>query len=185
MTLYDSIKNAPHRFLSNLEQARLDLESKAGFGKHLKIGFSSQAAMVVAGVYKADEATRQKVRRNESGKSFDTQGNYLGAPVSEQILTVNDLEASLATMRTMLQAAIDEDRSMESLKAIAKSLLDHVNTIKLERDRIITVELDNAMPLHLVCHRYGLTYNYAERIASINRIKNPNFTDGEVRIYGR
>ena len=185
VAMNDSIKGAPSRFLGNLEQAMLDLESKAGFGKHLHAGFSIQAAQTIAGVYKADEASRQQVRKSETTVSFDTQGNYRATAATEPILTINELEASLAKLRTMLQTAIDENRSMESLKAMAGSLLSHINTIKLERDRIITVLLDNPMPLHLVCHRYGLNYNYAARIASINRIKNPNFTSGEVQIYGR
>lgn len=185
VVMNDSIKGAPSRFLGNLEQAMLDLESKAGFGKHLHAGFSIQAAQIIAGVYKADEASRQQVRKSETTASFDTQGNYRASGATESILTINELEASLAKLRTMLQTAIDQNRSMESLKTAAGSLLSHVNTIKLERDRIITVLLDNPMPLHLVCHRYGLSYNYAERIASINRIPRPNFTSGEVQIYGR
>lgn len=185
VVMNDSIKGAPSRFLGNLEQAMLDLESKAGFGKHLHAGFSIQAAQAIAGVYKADEASRQQVRKSETTASFDTQGNYRASAATEPILTINELEASLAKLRTMLQTAIDQNRSMESLKTAAGSLLSHVNTIKLERDRIITVLLDNPMPLHLVCHRYGLNYNYAERIASINRIPRPNFTTGEVQIYGR
>ena len=185
VVLNDTIKNAPSRFLNNLDQAMLQLEASAGFGKHLRIGFAIQAAQTIAGVYKDDESARQKVRKSEATASFDTQGNYRGTPATEPILTINELEASLAQLRTMLQNGVDQDRSMESLKIMAKSLLDHINIIKLERDKIVTVELDNAMQLHLVCHRYGLDYNYAERIASINRIKNPSFTSGEVRIYGR
>lgn len=185
VVLNDTIKNAPSRFLGNLDQAMLQLEASAGFGKHLRIGFAIQAAQTIAGVYKDDESARQKVRKSETTAGFDTRGNYRGVPATEPILTITELEGSLSQLRALLQDGIDRDRSMESLKAMAKSLLDHVNTIKLERDRIITVELDNAMPLHLICHRYGLDYNYAERIASINRIKNPSFTSGEVRIYGR
>ena len=68
---------------------------------------------------------------------------------------------------------------------MGRTLLEHVGTIKLEREKILTVVLDNPMPLHLVCLRYGLPYNYAERLSSINTIPQPNFTDGEVSIYAR
>lgn len=183
--LNDSVKTAPARFLANLDQARIDLESRAGFVKELQIGFAIQAAQVVATVYKDDETARRRVRKSEQSQSFDTLGNYIGSATTETILTVTDLETSLAKIRTMIQQALDQDRSVDALKTMAASLLSHVNTIKLERDRIITVQLDNPMPLHLVCHRYGLDYHYAERINSINRIKNPNFTAGEVQIYGR
>jgi len=183
--LYDSIKGSPSRFLSNLQQAMLQLEASAGFSKHVRIGFAIQAAEVAAGVYREDETARQQVRNSETTQSFDVQGNYRAGAEMDTILTINELEASLAQLRAMLQDGIDADRSMESLKTMAGSLLAHINTIKLERDRIITVLLDNPMPLHLVCHRYGLNYNYAQRIASINRIPRPNFTSGEVQIYGR
>jgi prophage DNA circulation protein len=73
---------------------------------------------------------------------------------------------------------------MQSLKRMARSLLEHVNTVKLERDRIITIVLDNTRPLHLVCLKYGLPYNMSDRLLSINQgIRNPSFTSGEIQIY--
>lgn len=185
VTLYDSIKSAPSRFLDGLGQAMLKLESTVGFGGQLRIAFASQGAHAVAGIYKSDETTRQQVRSIEQRASFDTLGKYKPAPETDPILTVNELETSLAKIRAMLQDGIDQDRSMESLKVMARSLLEHVNTVKLERDRIVTVDLDNSMSLHLVCLRYGLPYNMADRIASINRLRNPSFVSGEVQIYGR
>lgn len=183
--LNESVEDAPSRFLRNLRSAMLDLEDKAGLGKHVRIAGAAQCAHRIAQIYKADEETRQTVRKSERAQSFDVNGHYLGTAATDSILTINDLEDSLFAVRTMLQDGIDQDRTMESLKVMARGLLDHVNTIKLERDKILTVELDNIMPLHIVCHRFGLNYNYAERIASINRLKNPTFTSGEVRIYGR
>jgi hypothetical protein len=47
------------------------------------------------------------------------------------------------------------------------------------------VVLDNAMPLHLVCLKYGLPYQAAERLIRVNNIPNPNFTAGEVMVYVR
>lgn len=185
VVLYDTIKNAPTRFLDSIDQAMLQLEATVGFGSQLRIGFACQGAHAMAGIYKSDESTRQQVRRDEQHSGFDALGKYQAPAETEPMLTVNELETSLAKMRAMLQDGIDQDRSMESMKAMARSLQGHVNTVKLQRDRIITVELDNAMPLHLVCLKYGLPYNMADRLASINSIKNPSFTSGEVQIYGR
>jgi len=68
---------------------------------------------------------------------------------------------------------------------MALQLQEHVGTIKLERDRIVSISLDNALPLHLVCLRQGLPYAYAERLLSINELPHPSFAQGEVSVYVR
>jgi prophage DNA circulation protein len=50
---------------------------------------------------------------------------------------------------------------------------------------VITVEVDNTLPLHLVCLEYGLTTADAEQLMTINRIRNPNFVTGKVNVYAR
>ncbi len=183
--LYDSMKTAPARFFDSVRLGVLDLEDRLGFSKQVRCAFAAQAALSAAEIYKDDEQERQKYRRAEQAKGFDTQGNFIATVTPAPVLTANELEQSLATVRSLLQDGIDLDRGMTSLKDMARALLEHIITIKLEREKIITVELDNAMPLHLVCLKYSLPYNYAERIHSINRIKNPNFTSGEVSVYVR
>jgi prophage DNA circulation protein len=68
---------------------------------------------------------------------------------------------------------------------MAENLLNHVNSVRLEREKMIAVTLDNPMPLHLVCLKYGLPYTDAERLLRINNIRQPNFTNGEVLVYAR
>ena len=86
----------------------------------------------------------------------------------------------------MLQEAIDLARSMVALRAMALALLNHVNRIKLDRENMVAVELDNPMPLHLICLRYGLPYGAAERLLAVNTtVINPNQTAGEVLVYVR
>ncbi|MFH1028481.1 MAG: DNA circularization N-terminal domain-containing protein [Pseudomonadota bacterium] len=200
--LYDSLADSPARFLSSLKQAFAGLEesvadfspstSQAGTAartlmiKQLRIAAAQRIALEAAYLYKADEAKRQTVRRAEKTRSFDILGRFIKPQPTEAVLNVRELEASLADVRTMIQAAVDEARGMRTLQTMARLILEHVNTVKLEREKIIDVELDNSMPLHLVCLRYGLPYNYAERIRSINpELRNPNFTEGEVSIYVR
>ncbi len=183
--LYESLQSAPVRFFDSFRYAMLDLENKCGFKKQIRCTAAAHAALTASTIYKSDEQSRQKLRRAEKIKSFDVLGNYLQPDSGEPVMNAIDLENSLATVRGMLQSAIDQDRTLDSLKAMARSLLEHVNTVKLEREKIVKVNLDNPLPLHLVCLKYGLPYNYAERIHSINRIKNPNFTSGEVSIYVR
>jgi prophage DNA circulation protein len=200
--LYDSLSNSPDRFLSSLKQAFAGLEeavegfspstTKAGVSarsmmvKHLRIAAAQRIALEAAYLYKADESKRQAVRRSEKTRSFDILGSYIKPQSTEAVLNVRELESSLADVRTMIQTAVDESRGMRSLQTMARQLLEHINTVKLEREKIVDVTLDNSMPLHLVCLRYGLPYNYADRIRSINpALRNPNFTEGEVSIYVR
>jgi len=88
-------------------------------------------------------------------------------------------------VRTRIEAAVEKAREMDSLKIMAAALLTHVNNVRLEREKMVAVILDNPMPLHLVCLKYGLPYTDAERLYKVNRLQNPNFTSGEVLVYAR
>lgn len=183
--LYGSLTSAPVRFYDRFALAMTDLAGTLGFSRQISGAFAAQGALTAATIYKADEQRRQQLRRAEGSASFDVLGNFTTVGGVQPVLTAPELEQSLAAVRAMIQAAVGQDRSQEALKAMARSLLEHVNTVKLEREKIQTVLLDNPLPLHLVCLRYGLPYNYAERIMSINRIRQPNFTAGEVAVYVR
>jgi prophage DNA circulation protein len=189
VTLYDTVSDAPSRFVRSMQSASENLaaqfESSPSTSMHIQVAFSTQTAHAVARYYAADEQQRQLLRRLEKQTTFDTQGRYLNPATAASVYTVGELESSVSLSRKMLQTAIDctGGRSLPSLKSIARSLIEHVSIIKLEREKIITVTLDNPMPLHIVCLRYGLDYHYAERIAAINSIPRPNFTDGSLQIY--
>ena len=189
VTLYKTATTAPSRFLRNLRSAVDNLISQFAFSPRMKAriraAVATQGAHAVAQYYATDEKQRQVLRRLEKQKAFDMQGRYLNPPVAEPVYTVNELEASILISRDMLQEAIDSEggRNITALKTMARILLDHVNIIKLEREKIITVTLDNPMPLHIVCLRYGLDYHYAERLVAINSIPRPNFAGGSLQIY--
>lgn len=101
------------------------------------------------------------------------------------MLNIREIEESLAIARGYIQEAIETSRGITPLKDMAAVLLNHANDIKIERENIIKVEVDIPLPLHLICLKYGLPYNYAERIHSINNCKHPNFVSGEISIYAR
>jgi hypothetical protein len=100
-------------------------------------------------------------------------------------MNINELEATLAIVRTRIEAAVEKAREIDSLKTMAVALLNHVNSVRLEREKMAKVVLDNPMPLHLVCLKYGLPYQDAERLIRVNNIPAPNFTSGEVMVYVR
>lgn len=183
--LYSSLQTAPARFMDGLLFALEGLAASSGkFSRTTKIAGASHAALQAAYLYRADEAVRSAQKKNEGLRPFDALGNY-APPESApgQTMTVHELEGSLAAVRGSLQEAIDLSRQNTSLKQQALRLQTHVNSIKLEREKITRVRLDNPMPLHLLCLRHGLPYNAADRLLSINAIKNPNCVSGEVNIY--
>lgn len=203
--LYDDLIGAPTQFLQSLENGMTELKTtlglsesasgspqtsvaqgaaQAAISKQIDITGSMVASQKLGTIYAEDETKRQTVRRAEQTKSFDIKGNYRRLSPLPTIFTINEIESSLAAAREYLQNAMDQARGMQSLKDMARSILRHVNEIKLERERIVQVEMDNEIPLHLVCLKYNLSYNYAERILSINpQIQNPNFVSGRVSVY--
>jgi prophage DNA circulation protein len=189
--LYQTIDNYPALFLGNLRNAFDGLSSAfQDFGKkdpsspapapadlmttHLQIACAQRLALEAAGIYDAEETAFK-----EGDPDF-------------QILTIGEFEQTLASVRDVIETAVENARAGEgsddlvsSLKTMAEALLIHVNKIRLEREKMMQVTLDNPMPLHIVCLKYGLSYTDAERLLKVNRIRNPNFTDGEVFVYAR
>jgi len=186
--LYDSLRSAPRRYLSQLRNGLGALGlTHPHFTKHTQIAAVQRRSLETAALYQDDESLREQLKQRETAQSFDALGRYIGTESPwEPIMTIDDIEATLAEIRTDIQTAVSSARGMTSLKTMAETLLEYVSQVKLERDKIITVETPGEMPLHLICLRYGLPYAYAERIYSINAIKHPSFIPpGEVRIYAR
>jgi prophage DNA circulation protein len=197
---FDSLVSFPARFLDavKIETDNLiasfdvaDTPSKgksvarAMLGKHLRISSAQRLSLEAASLYKADETGREELRKSEARRPFDALGNYRSLGEAPTIMTMDETEKTLAVVRGSIQNALAASRGMTSLKSAARTLLEHVNTIKLERDRIVQVTLHNPTPLHLVCLAQGLPYAYAERIHSLNRIQAPNFTEGTINVYAR
>lgn len=198
--LFDSLAAFPARFTNSLaaeytrlistisaasvNHSRTGEAARSIMARHLRIACARQLALETAYIYAADQDKRRELIRTENVASFSIEGKYLGAGPVDQVANSRELETSLADARTLIEAAIMETRSQAALKTMALLLLDHVNTVKLDRERIITIELDNPTPLHLVCLKYGLPYNTAPRIATINpALANPTFATGSIQIY--
>jgi len=201
--LYETIIDAPDRFIQSFRDGMAELETEV-FPNHSRASYTadssdanthtwqayksllaSEASLQAGYAFSADEENRQAQKRLENVKSFDTSGNYIKAETVQPAMNVREIETTLYIIRKMIQEAVDNERQNESLKQMALTLLKHISAIKLEREKIITIELDNETPLHLVCLKYGLPYQAAERILAINNISKPNFTAGEIDIYAR
>lgn len=199
--LYESIKGAPDRFLQSLKDGltvleasvfpdhsmssytRDDNDADTHTWKMLKNVVALEAGLQSGYCFSTDEENRQVQKRAEGVKSFDALGNYIEPQTVDAVMNIREIETTLYIAREMIRAAVELSRQNESLKKTARLLLQHVNVIKLERERIIRVDLDNEMPLHLVCLKYGLPYQAAARILAINNISNPNFVSGSIDIY--
>jgi prophage DNA circulation protein len=172
--LYTSLRDFPAIFMSRLNDAFTDLQDSflalgddSVMRDHLEIACAQRIALEAAAIYAEDEQAFQD------------------ADPDVQLMNIRELEETLAIVRARLEAAVAIARDMDSLKQTAENLLNHVNSVRLEREKMIKVTLDNPMPLHLVCLKYGLPYTDAERLLRINPIRQPNFTAGEVLVYAR
>ncbi|MDA8428480.1 MAG: DNA circularization N-terminal domain-containing protein [Geobacteraceae bacterium] len=198
--LYDSVVDAPAHYLANLDFAFKQLLQSAGdlpgtgtapgqqartiLIKHLQLACAQRLALESAYCFATDESRRQQVRTAEKQASFNILGRYLSPTATDPLMNLRELENTLAVSRAWLQAGVTAARSMQSLKDLALDLLTHVSSVKLEREKIITVTVINPMPLHLLCLIHGLPYNYAARIRGINpHMANPNTVCGDVQIY--
>lgn len=185
--LYSTLSDAPDRFLDNFRTDVAGIEDELeDFGKYTTIAKSQREAVDLGAILEEDQAKYQAAQQAAEVATFSPLGR-LQKDISdtEQILTINEIESALATVRSDLQESIDDAREMQSLKTLAATLTDYVITIKKSKPPLVAVSIDNALPLHLICLKYGLSYNEADQLMTINRIPNPNFTSGEVQVYVR
>jgi prophage DNA circulation protein len=185
--LYESLMSSPYRYLSSMYDAIVGLQEEYPlFAKTTLIAGAQRLGIELAYCLDEDETARRAVKKQAESRSFDALGNYTEPDEADSVMTLNELENSLALVRTIIDDAVSQERTMQSLKTTAELLQRHAIETLIERDKIVDIELDIEMPLHLVCLRYGLPYKYADRIKAINSIKNPSFTSpGEIKIYAR
>lgn len=209
--LYEDIRSAPEDFVDNFHDSMdglkktlgIDEASRAGSARggtnrqvaqetardHIAQNIDAVGALTVSTelgeIYAEDNEKRRVVTSSEREDSFDAQGNFIGNADIEEIFTVDEIEHSLASAREYLQAAIDNDnRGISALFGMANALLQDVNRVKLEIEKIITVTEHNTIPLFLIMQKNNQPYNRVDRILALNPdIVNPNFVSGEVRLY--
>lgn len=183
---------SPAEFISNLsniygcfiDSYNDDVDGYFPFKTYVKTACAQSLALYAAERYTEDADLGASVRQAETAAAFDVAGNWLNPPQTPVVMTIDQLEQSLATVRSLLQTAVTGTRDIPSLKTMALDLLQHVDSVRLTREKILTVTVDTEMPLLLLLHNNGLPYTYSQRIMSINpAIENPMFVIGEVRLY--
>lgn len=204
-TLYEDLADSPESFIASYnsgiealreslgldeedegsQRSKAQVSANAMIDKHITIVSATVCALYLAGFYSADQEDRRTVSRIEGLSAFDDEGRYIQPDPAPAIYNIRELEGSLGTVREMLQDAVNQARSMPSLKKISEALLDHVRGVKLEMDKIQRVNVDGATHLFLICHRYGLPVAAANRVLAINPFLDPNDVTGEVDVYVR
>lgn len=184
--LTEKLAGAPLRFLDSLRGGLLQLEAALpDFSSQLRAAGAARACLALGEVFGADNDARRANQAAAATPAFDARGNRIPSAAPQPVLTVQEMEAAVALARTWIQEAIGLDRSRTELKAMGRALVDHLNQVKIESENLVAVEIDQPLPLHLVCLKYGISYRDAERLLAVNRIRRPNFTQGEVLVYAR
>jgi prophage DNA circulation protein len=193
-TALASLRSSPARFVAALFSAVDGMITNASsLNEELSICACGVAGYHLGAIYADDEIERDRVRQIENEAAFDVVGRRVRIDDPPEIFSVNDLEQSLAAIRNRTAEAIVAIRAdnaasgveydIPALAEIALDLQRYVSTIKLERERMISVAVDQWLPLHVLCLRQGIPYGYAERVMRVNAIANPTFTEGEVNLY--
>lgn len=182
-----AVEISPAQFSANFVAAMSDLTRvNQDFAAIVAGAAALHGTLALGRQYQVDEDSRREAQAEESSAAFDVSGRPLPGRDYTAPVPIDELDRSLATMREQVQAALEYDRTNTSLKDAALALTRHVNHIKLDRERIITVTVQGPLPLHAVCHHYGLPWRAAERIVALNpTVENPTFVDGEVQLYVR
>ncbi len=203
---YNALRNFPAQFqrslkfsLGQLEASFRAFQSKAPAGStravgetaamttvanHIRLASAHRLALEAAYGLSDDQSDRLVARKNEGEKSFDLLGNYMEPVRAGRLMTVNEIEATLASVMAAAQETVDIMRGVQTVKTAVSGLVDYTRKIKLEAEKIRQVDIDGVLPIHLICLKYNLPYNAAERLLAINpQIKHPNFVSGTISIY--
>jgi len=140
-------------------------------------------AVKLAAMFEDDDRAMSRIKQLETAIPFDDDGTYRAPDPVPMAYTADELERTVALAREMIQEALVENRGLLSLRIIADKLVAHVNTVKLERERMVEIEVSEVLPLHALLLRRGIPAAAAERIAVINDFWCPNFITGKVRVY--
>jgi hypothetical protein len=184
--------NAPVMFAASLRGnvSRL-LAAVPAMAGQITVAAANIAALVAGEIFAADESRKAVLRRIEDAPQWRPDGTRADTPPAPRVLTAGELDESLGRIREMIFDGAAAARALGCAPAVpvlarqAAELARYVNAVKLERDRMISVEAEDATPLHLICLRHGLPYSYADRICTINSFRNPTFCVGQVRVYER
>lgn len=196
-----AMQNLPLQFI-NSTILGVENVSRTLSGDHASF-FQTRLATAAAGhvaaqaaiLMQLDDSKARIQLNNETTKTFDSYGNRINNKLIEPAMSSNELDSIAYQVRNQIQQIIsvntkgqeygEDGRDNVQLINMASYIQDYVNTIKLNRNAIKVITVNN-IPLHLLCMQIGLPYNAMERILKLNPwIKNPTFTEGDLSVYAK
>lgn len=180
---------SPRAWLANLEAAyegfvALFRNDDFNARDQARMATASRYSLETAYQYGIDNDAAMTLKRLESEPQFDVLGTRTSTESAPAVMTINELDDTLAIARAMLQQCVDLDRSSPCWKKTAEILLRQVMEIRLQRHRLVPKTIETSTPLHIVCLRYGIPVGMADRVLSVNpAIRNPNRVSGEILTY--
>lgn len=156
-----------------------------GFNGEFDAVRAQVGALLCAKLLAADDALGAEAALIEKTPSWTDDFEYLKKDRTPSVMTANDLERVVSLTRAYLQEAI-EQTGEPSLRTMAADLQRHVDSVRLVRERVITIDVATPISLVMLCHKRGLGYAAVDRVLALNpQIKDPTIVSGEVRIYDR
>lgn len=176
---------AAKRFLASAK-ALADLFDDSPNQGSARVLAASQGAATVGRVMASDEDRLRAMRSYEASQAFDSEGRWLGRGTQPTQLpaTADQIESLVSNARAMIQQARPFVDDPADLDRLALALQEQFRSRLVEFEQLREIEVLTPTPLHIICHRYGLSYNVAERLVLLNQIRNPSFVQGRILIYG-
>ncbi len=140
---------------------------------------STEAAKLISD----DEKRLGESIADESVSMDDAEGRPMAEESSPFFLTPEDLEDTLAMVRSFINSVLKDVYGADRIKRQAALLSDSVLRIKMEYMTTKTVRISAPTPIHKITLDNGLSYKSAARLCALNNVKNPNFIQGEVLVY--
>lgn len=188
--LGQSLIDYPDRFAANFQNNidgiadEIDEPAKSTFAVPLAMAGAHRVALETGTVYALDQENERAWQRQATGETWSLLGKRTRRETIDQPMTVTEIETELAVVRTLIQTAVTQTRYTRGLKDMAAHLTVYAIQVKADRPRLSTVRIDNTLPLHLICLKYGRPYTYAEILLAVNgSIRQPSFVKGEVNVY--
>jgi hypothetical protein len=198
-----NLSNLPVQFTNNLTLGLQNISTSITgpnatfFRSHFASWTAGSILNQATQVLQTDDTNRNTVIAKEATPTFDMNGNRLGSSSITTVLTTQDIDTIMSVIRTYVADAICMGRQVpppitvptlqpndgQLLKQMASSVTTYITDIKLKKLSQANMVVNN-IPLHVLCMQLGLSYQAAERILAINQsIKNPTFTEGNIKVY--
>jgi prophage DNA circulation protein len=144
-----------------------------------------QGARTAAAVMAADEDNLRAQVTLEGSVTFDSQGNRLGKQVGGGAMpaTPDQVGRLVQASRQLISDAMPYTSAPQPMAELALALHRQYRDRLAQFETIREITVVVPTPLHLICLQHGLPYNTAERLALLNGMRNPSFTEGTVRLY--